>query len=96
MAEKTHAAWVAAALLVALLAAAASAARPVSFPPLPQQDEDCTRVGGCTNSFCTQKCSSHEVGTCRIAGEFVYCCCGPLPPAAAAAPTGGAVHPMVN
>ncbi|KAK3124964.1 hypothetical protein QOZ80_7BG0597880 [Eleusine coracana subsp. coracana] len=71
--KKAHI-FVAVALLMALLAAVVSAGR----GDLPMAENQCTRVGGCTDAFCTESCSKHDVGTCKTVGLFVYCCCGPV------------------
>ncbi|OEL35452.1 hypothetical protein BAE44_0003529, partial [Dichanthelium oligosanthes] len=64
-------------LLMALLAGVVSAGR----GDLPMKGQQrCTRVGACSDSLCTETCSVHDVGSCRINGLFVYCCCSPLPP----------------
>ncbi|KAF8711211.1 hypothetical protein HU200_029227 [Digitaria exilis] len=31
------------------------------------------------NSLCTESyCGKHSTGSCKFAGQFVYCCCGPV------------------
>ncbi|CAO2148080.1 unnamed protein product [Urochloa humidicola] len=71
---------VAVALLVALLAVVASAGR----GDLPMALEGhCSRVGTCSNSLCTELCSTNDVGSCQFQGLFVYCCCRPLQSASA-------------
>ncbi|RCV37450.1 hypothetical protein SETIT_8G064000v2 [Setaria italica] len=72
--KKAHV-LVAFALLVALLAAVASAGK----GDLLMTDGQCTRVGACSDSLCTEQyCSVHDTGSCKFVGQYVYCCCGPV------------------
>ncbi|KAG0529126.1 hypothetical protein BDA96_05G071700 [Sorghum bicolor] len=66
------------ALLMALLTAVASAGRS-SFQLEPEAKARCTRVGACSTSLCTSRCDKHSAGSCIIRGQFVYCCCNPVP-----------------
>ncbi|CAL4994421.1 unnamed protein product [Urochloa decumbens] len=70
--KKARVVFVAVALLVALLAAVASAGR--GDLPMAAGDK-CSRVGACSDSLCTETCSVHDVGSCQFQGLFVYCCC---------------------
>ncbi|CAL4994415.1 unnamed protein product [Urochloa decumbens] len=73
--KKARVFLVAVALLVALLAAVASAGR----GDLPMAlDGQCSRVGACSDSLCTEMCSVHDVGSCQFQGLFVYCCYRPV------------------
>ncbi|CAO2145875.1 unnamed protein product [Urochloa humidicola] len=81
--KKAPIVFVAVALLVALLAVVASAGR----GDLPMALEGhCSRVGTCSDSLCTESCSTNDVGSCQFQGLFVYCCCRPLYSASADAP----------
>ncbi|KAG0529117.1 hypothetical protein BDA96_05G070800 [Sorghum bicolor] len=66
------------ALLMALLATIASAGRG-SFKLEPEAKARCSRVGACSASLCTSTCDKHSSGSCTIKGQFVYCCCDPVP-----------------
>ncbi|CAL4985360.1 unnamed protein product [Urochloa decumbens] len=79
--KKAGVVFVAVALLAALLAAVASAAGRGDLPMA--LEGKCSRVGACSDSLCTGLCSVHDVGSCRIQGLFVYCCCRPLQSASA-------------
>ncbi|KAF8730916.1 hypothetical protein HU200_016789 [Digitaria exilis] len=62
---------------MALLVAVASAGR----ADLPMSNNR----NRCTRSYC----GKHSTGSCKFAGQFVYCCCGPVHPTASTN-----VHPL--
>ncbi|CAD6254393.1 unnamed protein product [Miscanthus lutarioriparius] len=78
MGSKKIQVFLAVALLMALLAAVASAGRG-SFQLEPEAKARCNRVGACSASLCTSICNTHSAGSCIIKGQFVYCCCDPVP-----------------
>ena len=79
--KKTHAAFVAVALLVAALLAAVAFAGRGDLPVADDNSSRCSRVGACSDTLCTEKCGVHDVGSCKFVGLFVYCCCAPVHPA---------------
>ncbi|KAG0529125.1 hypothetical protein BDA96_05G071600 [Sorghum bicolor] len=80
-------------LIMALLAAVASAGR-VSFPLLDvKASQLCYAVGACSDRLCKRSyhCGKNSAGSCQISGRHVQCCCNPRPPIASAND-----HPLVH
>jgi hypothetical protein len=75
--KKAHVVISVALLMVALLTTIVSAGR--GDVPMSLADGQCTRVGACSDSLCTEQyCSSHDAGSCKFSGLYVYCCCNPV------------------
>ncbi|CAD6254392.1 unnamed protein product [Miscanthus lutarioriparius] len=76
--KKTQVVLAVALLLMALLAAVASAGRGSSPLMDAKASQRCWNVGACSPKLCKESssyCGKHSVWSCKISGRFVNCCC---------------------